>query len=270
MSKYTTEVRFICETASGLTESKGYNDVADIIQSARPHIFNFDYPIFDESYRGVLETKILKHYYTREIGLETVGLWKLKLDAKMNEIMPYYNKLYETELITFNPLYTTNIVRTHSSDQRDSANKTIGDAETTSGRVQGTNNTSSNGTNNTSTTASGNVLNAYSDTPQGALTDLVNNAYLTNATKSETSNTEGVMNTTTDQVANTTDETTTGSKTRNTNETNQYTSLIDYTENVSGWEGRSASTELMRFRETLLNIDMQVINDLEPLFMQVW
>ena len=68
MSKYTTEVRFICEQASGLTESKGYNDTNSIIDLAIPKIFNFNFPIFDEGYRGVLERKILKHFYTREIG----------------------------------------------------------------------------------------------------------------------------------------------------------------------------------------------------------
>ena len=62
MSKYTTEVRFICETLAGYDESQGYNKVEDIIADARPKIFDFDFPIFDESYRNVLETKIIKHY----------------------------------------------------------------------------------------------------------------------------------------------------------------------------------------------------------------
>ena len=84
MSKYTTEVRFICETFSGLDESKGCFNINEIVQQSRSKIFSFDYPIFDETYRGVIETKILKHYYTREIGLETVGLWLHKLDVKMN------------------------------------------------------------------------------------------------------------------------------------------------------------------------------------------
>ena len=60
MSKYTTEVRFICETFSGLDESKGCFNINEIIEQSRSKIFNFDYPIFDEKYRGVLETKILK------------------------------------------------------------------------------------------------------------------------------------------------------------------------------------------------------------------
>ena len=97
MSKYTTELRYICEMYAGGV-SKGYDDVNTVIQAAIPKVFSFDFPIFDEAYRNVLCTKILKHYYTREIAAETVGLWKLWLDAKLNEIMPYYNQLYKTQL----------------------------------------------------------------------------------------------------------------------------------------------------------------------------
>ena len=64
MSKYTTEVRFICETSTGLHDSKGYNDIDTILTTAIPKVFSFPFPMFDESYRGVLERKILKHYYT--------------------------------------------------------------------------------------------------------------------------------------------------------------------------------------------------------------
>ena len=56
MSKYTTELRYICEHESGLEESKGYNDVEEIIENARTKIFNFSYPIYDESYKPFLET----------------------------------------------------------------------------------------------------------------------------------------------------------------------------------------------------------------------
>ena len=82
MSIYTTEVRFICETYAGYKESQGYDKVNEIVASAQSKIFEL-YPIFDESYRSVLNTKILRHYYTREICAETVGLWKLWLNNKM-------------------------------------------------------------------------------------------------------------------------------------------------------------------------------------------
>ena len=87
MSKYTTEVRYICETAAGYNSSQDRPKVAQILAEAAPKIFDFDFPIFDEDYRLPLEIKILRHYYTREICAETVGLWKLWLEDKMNLIL---------------------------------------------------------------------------------------------------------------------------------------------------------------------------------------
>ena len=104
MSKYTTELRYVCESLYPYRESKGYNDVNDILDETWDKVFDFDFPMFDENYREALCKKILKHYYTREISEETYGLWKLRLDARMNEIMPYFNKLYNSELISIEPL----------------------------------------------------------------------------------------------------------------------------------------------------------------------
>lgn len=108
MSNYTTQVRWICETAAR-TDHFQYASIDDIITAAAPEIFNFSFPIFDEAYRLPLERKILRHFYTREICEETVALWKLRLNDKLNMIMPYYNQLYETTLIKFNPLYDVDV-----------------------------------------------------------------------------------------------------------------------------------------------------------------
>ena len=43
MSKYTTEVRFICESLAGNSESVGGNGIDNVIQSAIPKIFDFDF-----------------------------------------------------------------------------------------------------------------------------------------------------------------------------------------------------------------------------------
>lgn len=112
MAKYTTEIRSICEHYAGLTESTGFEDVDEIIEKARNKIFQ-NYPIFNESHRAELEHKILKHYYMREIGFETVGLFKLFLNERMAEIMPYYNKLYESETFEFDPLKNVDVWNTH-------------------------------------------------------------------------------------------------------------------------------------------------------------
>ena len=56
MSKYTTEVRYICEHLAGETESVGSDNVDSVIEKSRTKIFDFDFPIYDETYRSVLET----------------------------------------------------------------------------------------------------------------------------------------------------------------------------------------------------------------------
>lgn len=162
---YTTELRYICESYAGLTESAGYNNIENVIKKALPKIFDFDFPIFDEDYRAVIETKIIKHYYTREISEETVGLWKLRLNTKMNEIMPYYNQLYKAWSVDFNPLYDTDITTEHTLD------------------------------NESTQTTSGKSTDRFSDTPQGSLQNIENNTYLSNATIVD-SNASGTSNST--------------------------------------------------------------------------
>lgn len=250
MSKYTTEVRFICETASGLGESKGYADVDTIITNAIPKIFTFTFPIFDENYRTVLEKKILKHFYTREICEETVGLWKLRLDAKLNEIMPYYNKLYKSELLEFNPLYTANLTRTKKTDYDSNRNTS------NNGTVNSTSNSNGSGSGTNSNVG----LDLYSDTPQGSLTNVENETYLTNVRK-----TTGTGNS-----SSTTSNSTTGNVTNSDTGTDALNSTEDYLETVIGFEESSASDLLIKYRDTFLNIDMMVIGDLETLFFQLW
>lgn len=299
MSKYTTEVRYICEHFSGLSESVGYNDVEQVIKNCLPKVFDFNFPIFDESYRAVLETKILRHYYTREIGLETVGLWKLKLNTKLNEIMPYYNQLYKSELIEFNPLYDVEITRerkTEGKGTKDTENGETRNGENhTENSQSSTNNTNNEvedngsvtgrteGTQNQTTTGSG--TNMYSDTPQGAISDLQNGKYLTNATVDSATNTfTGTSGDSTTQTTENTRSNDTESEvsTDGTND-NEYSSKMDgysnttlsntedYLEHVIGSNGgESFSKRLVDYRTTFINIDMMVINELEELFFGLW
>lgn len=91
MATYTTTIRSIVESNSPSTLP-----LLQRIDHALPLIFDFDFPIFDESHRTELERKIILHYFNREIGLETYALWKLYLNERLNLEMPYYNELYHT------------------------------------------------------------------------------------------------------------------------------------------------------------------------------
>lgn len=299
MSKYTTEVRYICEHFSGLSESVGYNDVEQVIKNCLTKVFDFNFPIFDESYRQVLETKILRHYYTREIGLETVGLWKLKLNTKLNEIMPFYNQLYKSELIEFNPLYDVELTRERKIEgtgTKDTENGESRDGENHADTSQSnTNMVTENGVDNSTVTrtvdgtqnqnTSGSGTNMYSDTPQGAITDLQAGKYLTNATVDSATNTfGGASHDSTSQTSNNNrnNETDTDGSTDSSNNGDYSSSMDgysnttlsnteDYLERVIGSNGgESFSKRLNDYRETFINIDMMVINELEELFFGLW
>lgn len=107
--------------------------------------FNLNsYPIFDERYRSTLNKKILDHYLMSEIGLETPALFNHYLGSKLNEIMPYYNTLYQKQNNLLQNLEkNVNITETF--------NRNIDNTAT------GTSTTSSNG------------KTLFEDTPQGRL-----------------------------------------------------------------------------------------------------
>ena len=239
MSKFTTEVRFICETANGQTESSGYDSVDDILDNVANQVMP-DYPIFDENYRLTLNKKILSHYYTREICAETVGLWKLWLGNRMREIMPYYNQLYRSELLKFNPLYNVDIRTTHqrqNDEERTNSNS----------RSESRNDVRSN-------TRTADSTDMYSDTPQGGLGNFDwGDQYLTNARlKNDASN------------DNTIDH---GKTSGSENGTAKIANTEQYLQRVYGKEGtESFSDLLMKYRKTFLNIDNEIIGKLSDLF----
>lgn len=271
MSTFTTQIRFICESKAGLNESVGYDNIAQVIAGARPAIFDFPYPIFDETYRPVLETKILKHYYTREIGEETYGLWKLRLDTKMNEIMPYYNQLYKSTLLEFNPLYDVDINRTHNATRK-GTEILNGNVDTNGQVIASTNaNNTTTSDNTTDQTSTNGNTDKYSATPQGGLDGLAQDKYLTNArmiTGNDTLNSK--THSTTDDMIDSTTDTSTNMTTATKNNTT-INNTEDYLESVKGKQGtQSYASMILEFRETFLNIDMMVINDLSDLFMNIW
>lgn len=226
MSKYTTQVRYIVEGGVDL--------------------FDFDYPIFDEAYRGVLEQKIIDYYYFREIGLETVGQFKHFLKSKLNVIMPYYNQLYGTEHLITKDDYYINLDSTETHTRTVTQDK-LGTSEATS-----------TGSSDSTANRTGTVTNkdVFSDTPQAKLQNL---DYATNMNESDGTNT--------DDSTESVDSTGTISST----DTDKITTIEDYTVKMLGGGGvRYNSDILMEWRKTFLNIDQQIIDELKDLFMNIY
>ena len=69
--------------------------IRDLPKATRKVIFNFDYPLSEHINKEDFEILILKHYMQRRIGFETVTVFRISLDAKLNEIMPMINKMFD-------------------------------------------------------------------------------------------------------------------------------------------------------------------------------
>jgi hypothetical protein len=177
-------------------------------------IFDFDFPLFDETYRETFKQKFINHFYFREIGSETVGRFKFYLKEQLNLIMPVFNKMYMSQGLEQRILDNYDVTETYT--------------RTTTG------NTTANNTNEN--------LSLYSDTPKKRI-DIDTNDFVTNINKDNTT----IKNNITD------------------NGTEQYT--LTKTGNIGVQYDSQAVTA---YENSLRNIDLEIFNQLEILFMGVF
>lgn len=283
MSQYTTLVRNICESYAGLDMNVGQASVKNVLEKSAPLIFNFDYPIFDEDYRLPLEMKILRHYYMREIGMETVGLWKLRLEDKMNLIMPYYNQLYLSGLDGKNWYDDTDYTIKRDDAKNQESEKTgkytgVGDKNVIEDERGQINDVSHSETNTVSDGTENEVdWSLYQDTPQNGLKDVENMEYLTNANKDTkdtvshdeaTSVTDGTEDTTSKRDKETKTDYTDN---KETEDNAKILTVDDYLEHVFGKRSYTSYAELLLiYRQTFLNIDQMIVDECSDLFFGLW
>ena len=75
--------------------------IKNLAKSCHAKIFNFDYPLSNKINKDDFEVQILNHFLLRRIGFETFTAFQIYLENKLNEIMPYYNILFDS-LYNFN------------------------------------------------------------------------------------------------------------------------------------------------------------------------
>ena len=197
-----------------------------------------DYPIFDEAYREYLNERIIDHYFYNEIGLESVDMWIRQMSTKMHEIMPYYNKLYNSELVEINPLSTMD---THSQTGQKSASSGTSDSDQKTGQKS-----------TTKSTSDGSSRTVQSQMPQVRLAG--NKDYATAATD-VSSTSKGVNDVAGDSTS------TSKSVSRNESASSQDSHSWGYT-------GHTAAL-IAAWRQTFLNIDLMVIAELQEMFMGI-
>lgn len=241
------------EALTGKMNPVQYDEIDALIESARPMVFDFDYPIFDNAYKAVLEKKILKYFIFNEICDTPIPRWKLWLSNRLNEIMPYYNQLYESANTKLDPFSTMNYKRSGEKSGTTNTEKT--DTDLTMTEKDTTNAGKTVGV----TTTKDTTKNA--DTPQSSLTGLENDTYMTSASMNSGSGSSTV------DSNNDGNETGKVDRTYNSNGSNDTTET--YLENLTGYSGTSQSKLLKEWRETFLNVDRMILKDLATCFMGV-
>ena len=255
VSKYTMEVRYICEQLANATIETQVGDVPGIIEKAAPQIFDFDFPIWNEDYRKTLEEKILLHFYMRE--------WKLRLMQTLQDIMPEMNELYKSVEFKYDPL--TDIDYTTDTKGDTEVNSTRNTNVTEGMQRNETENTADSGT-NTETSNSDNKQ-TFSDTPQGHLENVWNGTYLTTATRNVGDNTTTNTNEATRDITRgaNVDSTRTGSEAGNDKTKRTLVSRV-YGKSSFRSYGRLSQ----EFRENIMNVDKLVFEKLECCFMLLY
>lgn len=248
MSKYTTELRWIIDSA---LPSALLNETPDQkIEYFVTHVDGFVNP-FDglgwripgadttamNAHKNALEQEFFHRYYFREIGFETYALWRDRLREEWTHLARKYYPLWEADLqdaMQWYENYKRQRVRNLNATAHSSG-------ETT-------------GQSSASGSSSGTDWTLANDTPQGGLSwaDIEGNLYLTNAQKNDRSGT----------TSNTTSNSGTNSSDGNSTEAE--------TETVTGFDGKPFYEVLTYYREHIFNTDNAFIDELEPMFMGVW
>lgn len=146
--------------------------VPNLAKEGHERIFNFDYPLTNKVNKEKFECMILNHFLMRRINFDTVLIFQIQLENKLNEIMPFYNKLFD------------------SIDGWDLFENEVHDLTSDT-----TTSDSTNSTNNISSSNDDDIRN--SNMPQSQIDNVKDGKYLTNYTYSQSnSNSDSNSNST--------------------------------------------------------------------------
>lgn len=275
MAVFTTELRTLCAAMAGRSENPGFGEIDALIGEVWNQIFTSEWDTFDPAYKEVLCRKILKHYWMREIGTETTGLFLHYLNTRLGETMPYYNELYKSATFEFDPLHDYDMKHT-SQRTEDGVTDSQNSGESTD-TVNGTDSSTSSRNGEEKVVGQGSTtgqsVNKFSDTPQGSLNGVLTGEYLTNASVDENTGSQNSQRDTTNKDNATSEIKRNESRTNENSSTGKITAKTteEYVLTMKGKTGgKSYSKLLMEFRDSLINIDKLIIDSLSDLFMGLW
>lgn len=291
----------IVNPSADLNDPSANVKIKDLAKQGRTKIFNFDYPLSTHVSREDFETLILKHYMMRRINFDTVTAFRIMLDAKLNEIMPLYNKMFDG-LDGWN-IFTDGEITTRTGTDNTTSNNTTNKTskqtdntttqETDNTIAQETDNTTKESTNSTNnnlstTSTTGNTTTAdkrFSNTPQNRISEVRDGEYVTQynydtttSNGTDTSSSQGTAQSITNDTDNSTKNNTTNSTKNNTaNSTKNDTSTDvsngtdNKTYNETITKTPSNKIEIMKeMQENIKSIYTLIFKDLDILFYGIY
>ena len=234
-------------------------------------VWAFEYPSY---YKGnektAFEKKVLAHYWFRQIGQETPGRWLHYFRARINEIMPYYIQLYESQALMKeieDPFANVDIVETYDEER---TGKTTGKLSSeTSGTSSSENTGESSGTDTENRGRSEEHIRKFSNTPQGSVYNLDN--YMTEANVETAEDSDTVQSTHAAQTSATSNGTASGTQEDSTEGTEESTTRHTFTK--KGNQGvNTYAHDMNEFRTSIIDAVYQIINDkrVAELFLTVY
>lgn len=232
-------------------------------------VWDFNYPSF---YTGeaktAFEQKVLDHYWFRQIGQETVGRFLHMFRSRVRDIMPYYIQLYKSEELMANiddPFATVDVVETYEEERTGQSSVTNENTSTSTSTGTNTGTASSESESHTERTH----LNThkFSNTPQGTIDNI--EMYLTEGSIDDGEESEDNTTSGTTESEATSTGTASGTETGTASGTESGT--VRHTLTRKGAQGVTTfGHDMIEFRQSFLNIDLMVINELKDLFLQVY
>lgn len=219
------------------------------------NIFPEHYPFYvdDETLKKAFEEKFIRHYYYREIGYETPFMFIQRLESFLMIRMPYYEKLYETELEAKKINFMLN------KDLRETFMREVESENQATGTTSGQQNSSS--TNSVSQNGTSTNTHKESSLQDGVSTTSLADGYLTGVSSDNGTNTSTGTSDSSDNLTS-----------KGTSSQTDNGKSLEKTELISqGNIGVTSSAQLLKeWREVLLNMDELIINDCSKLFMQLY
>lgn len=256
--------------------------VDEIIQNGKDKFFDFTFPWYADDKTGLDDFKnlFLRKNYMKQIGQETTAQFKLYVQARLMEKMPLYKQLYESTLLEYDPLINRKLTTTTTESENEERGKESENivSTTATGTTEENNNSNRSGSSTAQRNSESNMntetnnQSVHSENPE---ITMANKDYASSMDR-EKKTEAGSGNENVDENKSVNDNTTehnnsdsdaSSHETGNLEENEKKERNKNGNEVVEGFYGESQADAILKYRETILNLNEMICNDMNDLFL---